>query len=115
MIHYTPAALMPIVTHKDSHNKRHDLETMIKFHAMAHDRLAEASPFVARIDYAFLNKISEHASEPLSVILQLELEKLAHPANVPTLEDARVSSHITKELTMTPASKYLELSTNADS
>ncbi|GJV21133.1 hypothetical protein Tco_1370153 [Tanacetum coccineum] len=26
MIHYTPAALMPIVTHKDSHNKRHDPE-----------------------------------------------------------------------------------------
>ncbi|GJR74014.1 hypothetical protein Tco_0086379 [Tanacetum coccineum] len=90
------------------------LKKMDNFMPGAHDRLAEASPFVARIDYAFLNKISEHASEPLSVILQLELEKLARSANVPTLEDARVSSHITKELTMTPASKYLELSTNAD-
>nr|GEY20652.1 hypothetical protein [Tanacetum cinerariifolium] len=54
-------------------------------------------PLVARTDYAFLNKISEHASEPLSVILQLEPEKLARPANVPTSRDARVSHPITKE------------------
>nr|GFA29997.1 hypothetical protein [Tanacetum cinerariifolium] len=36
------------------------------------------------------------------------------PANVPTPKDSRVSPPITKELTMTPASKSLELSTNVD-
>ncbi|GJS64380.1 hypothetical protein Tco_0678944 [Tanacetum coccineum] len=50
----------------------------------------------------------------MPVILQLEPEKLARPANVPTSRDARVSPPITKESTMTPASKSLELSTNAD-
>nr|GEU75307.1 hypothetical protein [Tanacetum cinerariifolium] len=40
------------------------------------ERLAEASPFVAQTDYAFLNKIFEYAAEPFSVILQLEPEKL---------------------------------------
>ncbi|GJZ10096.1 hypothetical protein Tco_0544855 [Tanacetum coccineum] len=36
----------------------------------AQDRLAEASSLIAQTDYAFLNKIFEHAAEPLSVILQ---------------------------------------------
>ncbi|GKD15616.1 hypothetical protein Tco_1200023 [Tanacetum coccineum] len=49
----------------------------------ASDRLVEASPLVAQTDYAFLNKILEYAAEPLSVILQLEPEKLARSANVP--------------------------------
>nr|GEW15046.1 hypothetical protein [Tanacetum cinerariifolium] len=69
-------------------------------------------PFVAQTDYSFLNKIFEHATEPLSVILQLELEKLTRPANVPTSRDARVSPLITKELIVTPTSKSLKLSTN---
>ncbi|GKA02751.1 hypothetical protein Tco_0675532 [Tanacetum coccineum] len=78
------------------------------------DRLAEASPHVAQTDYAFLNKISEHAAEPLSVILQLEPEKLVRPTNVPTPRDARVSPLVAKESTVTPASKSLELSANVD-
>ncbi|GKG07342.1 hypothetical protein Tco_0330311, partial [Tanacetum coccineum] len=61
---------------------------------------------------AFLNKISKHATEPLSVILQLKPEKLARPANVPTPRDTRVSPHISKELNVTPVSKSLELSVN---
>ncbi|GKB21005.1 hypothetical protein Tco_0854928 [Tanacetum coccineum] len=56
--------------------------------------------------------ISKHATEPLSVILQLKLEKLAHPANVPTLRDTRVSPHISKESTVKPVFKSLELSVN---
>ncbi|GKF96011.1 hypothetical protein Tco_0288746 [Tanacetum coccineum] len=48
------------------------------------------------------------------VILQLEPENLAHPANVPTSRDAHVSPPITKESTVTPASKSLEVSTNAE-
>ncbi|GJW28426.1 hypothetical protein Tco_0045301 [Tanacetum coccineum] len=59
--------------------------------------------------------ISEYAVEPLSVILQLELEKLVRLANVPTSRDARVSPLVAKELTVTPASKSLELSANVDS
>ncbi|GJU31438.1 hypothetical protein Tco_1175027 [Tanacetum coccineum] len=74
--------------------------------------LAEASSLVAQIDYAFLNKITEHATKPISVILQLEPEKLTRPANVPTSRDARVSPPIAKESIVTPASKSLELSTN---
>ncbi|GKF52017.1 hypothetical protein Tco_0148484, partial [Tanacetum coccineum] len=65
------------------------LKKMANFMPSAQDRLAEASPLVSRTDYAFLNKISKHATKPISVILQLEPEKLAHPDNVisVTLED----------------------------
>nr|GEY42610.1 hypothetical protein [Tanacetum cinerariifolium] len=42
----------------------------------ASERLSEASPFVAQTNYAFLNKVFEYVVEPLSVILQLEPEKL---------------------------------------
>ncbi|GJR27150.1 hypothetical protein Tco_1103382 [Tanacetum coccineum] len=56
--------------------------------------------------------ISEHATESLSVILQLEPEKLVHSANVPTPRDTRASLHIAKESTVTPVSKSLELSVN---
>ncbi|GJY76770.1 hypothetical protein Tco_0481886 [Tanacetum coccineum] len=47
-----------------------------------------------------------------SIDPQLDPEKLAHSANVPTSRDARVSLPIAKESTVTPASKSLELSTN---
>ncbi|GJR26186.1 hypothetical protein Tco_1102418 [Tanacetum coccineum] len=57
--------------------------------------------------------ISEHATEPLSVILQLEPEKLVYPTNVPASREVRVSPP-TKESTVTPASKFLELSTNVN-
>ncbi|GKG42657.1 hypothetical protein Tco_0476955, partial [Tanacetum coccineum] len=60
------------------------------------------------------NKISKHATEPLSVILQFKPEKLVRLANVPTPRDARVSHPIAKESTVTPASKSLELSANVD-
>ncbi|GKB88792.1 hypothetical protein Tco_0961064 [Tanacetum coccineum] len=69
-------------------------------------------PLVAQTDFAFLNKILEHATEPLSVILQLKPEKVVRSANIPTSGDVLVSPPIVNELTMTPASKSLELSTN---
>ncbi|GKA51613.1 hypothetical protein Tco_0744809 [Tanacetum coccineum] len=69
-------------------------------------------PLVAQSDYAFLNKISMYAAEPLSVILQLEPEKLVCSANVPIPRDTRVSPPIAKESTMKPVSKSLELSAN---
>ncbi|GJZ60805.1 hypothetical protein Tco_0616621 [Tanacetum coccineum] len=74
--------------------------------------LAEASHLVAQIDYAFLNKIFEHATEPRSVILQLEAKKLARSANVPTSRDACVSPPIAKDSIVKPASKSLELFVN---
>ncbi|GJW85520.1 hypothetical protein Tco_0158665 [Tanacetum coccineum] len=91
------------------------LKKMVNFMPDSQERLAEASLLVAQTDYAFLNKISEYAVEPLSVILQLELEKLVRLANVPTSRDACVSPPVAKELTVTPASKSLELSANVDS
>ncbi|GJS01283.1 hypothetical protein Tco_0317791, partial [Tanacetum coccineum] len=78
------------------------------------NRLADASLLVAQTDYAFLNKISKHVAEPLSVILHIEPEKLARPANVPPSRDARVYPPTTKESSVTPASKSLELSANVD-
>ncbi|GJZ33521.1 hypothetical protein Tco_0578957 [Tanacetum coccineum] len=57
--------------------------------------------------------ISEHASEPLSVILQLEPENLTRPAKRHPRKVACVSPPITKESTVTPTFKSLELSTNS--
>nr|GEZ57555.1 hypothetical protein [Tanacetum cinerariifolium] len=54
----------------------------------------------------------EHAIEPLSVILQLEPEKLARPANVPASKDANVSSPLVKESIVTPAYKPLDFPSN---
>ncbi|GKC43246.1 hypothetical protein Tco_1060968 [Tanacetum coccineum] len=88
------------------------LKKMVNFMSGAQERLDEASPLVAQTDYAFLNKISEYTVEPLSVILQLELEKLVRSVNVPIPRDSRVSPPIAKELTVTPVSKSLELSAN---
>ncbi|GKC95295.1 hypothetical protein Tco_1160737 [Tanacetum coccineum] len=90
------------------------LKNMVNFMPGAQDRLAETSPLIAQTNYAFLNKIFEHAAEPLSVILQLEPKKLVRPANIPTPWDARVSPPVAKESTVTPASKSLELSANFD-
>ncbi|GJR85992.1 hypothetical protein Tco_0210003 [Tanacetum coccineum] len=60
------------------------LKKMADFMPGAQDRLAEASPLVAQTDYAFLNKISQHATEPLL------------------------------DSTVTPVYKSLELSTNVN-
>ncbi|GJY85420.1 hypothetical protein Tco_0499446 [Tanacetum coccineum] len=69
---------------------------------------------VARLSVA-LNQatIYEHATEPLSVILQLEPKKLVRPANVPASREARVSPP-TKESIVTPAFKYLEWYANVN-
>ncbi|GKE65332.1 hypothetical protein Tco_1519493 [Tanacetum coccineum] len=88
------------------------LKKMANFMPGVQDRLAEASFLVAQTDYAFINKISKHAIDPLLVILHLEPEKLSCSTNVPTLRDAHVSHPIVKESTVTPASKSLDLSTN---
>ncbi|GJS31871.1 hypothetical protein Tco_0492491 [Tanacetum coccineum] len=76
------------------------LKKMVNFIPSAQDRLVEASLLVAQTDYAYLNKIFEHATEPLSIILQLEPEKLARSANVLTPRDTRASPPIAKESTV---------------
>ncbi|GKC65025.1 hypothetical protein Tco_1097623, partial [Tanacetum coccineum] len=58
--------------------------------------------------------ISEYATEPLSIILQLEHENLVRLANVPILRGTRVSPPIVKESTVTPVSESLELSANVN-
>ncbi|GJU47959.1 gag-pol polyprotein [Tanacetum coccineum] len=58
----------------------------------------------------FERELSMHQTKDEFVVL--EPEKLAHPANVPTLRDACISPPIAKESTVTPASKSLEFSTN---
>ncbi|GJU85534.1 hypothetical protein Tco_1293080 [Tanacetum coccineum] len=88
------------------------LKKMAHFMPSAQGRLAKASLLVAQTDYTFLNKISEHTTEPLSVIIQLEPKNLASPTNVPASRDARVSPPIAKESTVTPASESLKLSAN---
>nr|GFB09463.1 hypothetical protein [Tanacetum cinerariifolium] len=87
------------------------LKKMVNFMPGAQERLAKASPLVTQTDYTFLNKISKYAAEPLSVILQLESEKLVRLANIPIPRDTCVSP-IAKESTVTPISKSLELSAN---
>nr|GEX24047.1 hypothetical protein [Tanacetum cinerariifolium] len=88
------------------------LKKMTYFVPVVQGRLAEASPLMAQTNYAFLNKISEHAAEPLFVILELEPKKLVRSANVPTSKDARVSPPIIKVSTVTPASGSLDLLAN---
>nr|GEX24209.1 hypothetical protein [Tanacetum cinerariifolium] len=65
-------------------------------------------------DYAFLYKIFEPATEPLSIIFQLEPKKLVRQDNVPIPRDTRVSPPIVKESTVTPVSKSLEFSANIE-
>nr|GEU96018.1 hypothetical protein [Tanacetum cinerariifolium] len=66
----------------------------------------------SKIEYAFLNKIFKYGDKPLSTILLFEPKKLVRPANIPIPRDASVSPLITKESTMTPTSKSLELFAN---
>ncbi|GJV17514.1 hypothetical protein Tco_1362837 [Tanacetum coccineum] len=59
-----------------------------------------------------LHPSSRHVIEPLSVILQLEPEKLARPANVPASRDALVSPIVVKESIVTPAFASVDLPSN---
>nr|GEX71892.1 hypothetical protein [Tanacetum cinerariifolium] len=82
--------------------KGKDKKKKIKFLTKSIDQLN------AEIEYSFLNIITKHAMDPVSIILQLEPEKLAHPMSVPTLRDTRVSPLLIKESTVTPVCSSLE-------
>ncbi|GKE34917.1 hypothetical protein Tco_1454239 [Tanacetum coccineum] len=61
------------------------LNKISQFLLDAQGRLAEASPLVAQTDYP--GQISDHATDPLSAILQLEPKKLARPGGVSASKD----------------------------
>ncbi|GJY55647.1 hypothetical protein Tco_0454762 [Tanacetum coccineum] len=90
------------------------LKKISHFAPGAQDRLTEASSLIAQTEYSFLNKISDHAANPLSFILHLDPEKLARPANVPAPKDTRVSPPVAKESTVTPVTSSLELLSKID-
>nr|GEZ54714.1 hypothetical protein [Tanacetum cinerariifolium] len=73
----------------------------------------EFSSFLYAASAGFERGLSTHQTFDVfaDVILQLEPEKLVRSANVLTSREVRVSPP-TKELTVTPASKSLDLSTN---
>nr|GEZ51611.1 hypothetical protein [Tanacetum cinerariifolium] len=90
------------------------LNKIFHFVPDAQGRLAEASLLVAQTDYPLLKKIFNHATDPLSAILQLEPEKLARLGGVPASKDTHVSPLIVMESIVTSDSASLELvSTNA--
>ncbi|GJY65474.1 hypothetical protein Tco_0467712 [Tanacetum coccineum] len=57
------------------------LSKISRFVPGVHGRLAKAYSLVVTTDYPYMNKVYDHADHPLSVILQLEPEKLAHRKN----------------------------------
>ncbi|GKA65446.1 hypothetical protein Tco_0765153 [Tanacetum coccineum] len=75
--------------------------------------LLKPPPFSLKLIMLFSTRSLSMLLEPLSVILQLEPEKLVRPANVTASREVRVSPPI-KESTVTPVSKSLELSTNVN-
>ncbi|GJW68894.1 hypothetical protein Tco_0123318, partial [Tanacetum coccineum] len=83
------------------------LKKMVNFMPDAQDRLAEASPLVAQTDYSFLNKISKHATEPLSVILQLEPKKLVRSANVLASRELSVNANFTASVVASEHNKEM--------
>nr|GEX14488.1 retrovirus-related Pol polyprotein from transposon TNT 1-94 [Tanacetum cinerariifolium] len=71
--------------------------------------IAEATLLVATTDYLFLNKVAAYSTQPLSVIVDLEPDRLAHPAVVLAPRADGVSPPLTKELTVTPAPSSAEM------
>ncbi|GKB78617.1 hypothetical protein Tco_0945512, partial [Tanacetum coccineum] len=75
-------------------------------------RLIEATPLVVSTEYPFLTKIYNHVAHPLSAIIQLKPEKLAHPDVVPTAKATCVSLTVPRESIVTLVTASLELLSN---
>nr|GEV14118.1 hypothetical protein [Tanacetum cinerariifolium] len=71
--------------------------------------LIEDIPLVASTDYPFLNKLFDHATHPLSTILQLEPEKLARSKIVHAPKVVVISPFSHKESTVVPVPSSMEL------
>nr|GEW23557.1 hypothetical protein [Tanacetum cinerariifolium] len=89
------------------------LKKISHFMLGAQGRLLEATLLVATANYPFLRKITDRSAHPLSVLLELELEKLACPDVVPTPKVAGVCPPSPRDSTVTPASSYNEDWVNA--
>nr|GEU81149.1 hypothetical protein [Tanacetum cinerariifolium] len=89
------------------------LKKMANFMLGAHDSLVEASPLLLKLTMHFLTRFLSMLLNLYRLSFSLSL-KIGSSGQRPPSRDARVSPHITKESTVTPASKSLELSTNVD-
>ncbi|GKB29748.1 hypothetical protein Tco_0869149, partial [Tanacetum coccineum] len=97
--------------HMDRTQEQFDaaLKKISRFVPGAQSRLIEATLLVATTDNLFLNKVVAHSAQPLSDIVDLKPDRLAHPAVVPTPRAVGVSPPVPMELTVTPAPSSVEL------
>ncbi|GKA88789.1 hypothetical protein Tco_0810553 [Tanacetum coccineum] len=97
--------------HMDRTQEQFDvaLKKISHFVPGAHSRLIKATLLVATTDYPFQNKVVAHSAQPLSDIVDLKPDRLAHLAVVPTPRAVGVSPPVPKELTVTPAPSLVEL------
>ncbi|GJV13441.1 hypothetical protein Tco_1354982 [Tanacetum coccineum] len=70
------------------------LKKISQFVLGAHNRLIEAGSLVAQTEYYFLNKISDHVADPLSVPLQLEPENWLESTVVPVSSSLELPSKV---------------------
>ncbi|GJW27050.1 hypothetical protein Tco_0040861 [Tanacetum coccineum] len=75
------------------------LKKISNFVPGAQGRLLKATPLVATVDYPILDKIVDHFTHPLSVLIELGFKRLACPAPIPAPKVAGVSSPALREST----------------
>ncbi|GKB50963.1 retrotransposon protein, putative, ty3-gypsy subclass [Tanacetum coccineum] len=90
------------------------LKKMANFMPGAQDRLAEASPLLLKLNMPFSTRFRSMLLNLYRLFLSLSLKNWFIQPTSPSSRDAHVSPPTTKESTVTPASKSLELSTNVD-
>nr|GEY58550.1 hypothetical protein [Tanacetum cinerariifolium] len=79
------------------------LNKIFHFVLGAYGRLIKVTPLIATTDYLFLNKVANYSAHPMSAIMELEPDRLACTAVVPTPKVVGVSPLLLKELTVKPA------------
>nr|GEW82021.1 hypothetical protein [Tanacetum cinerariifolium] len=80
--------------------------------SLAGFKAVKATPLIATTDYHFLKKIFDHAAHPLSIVLNLNLGKLARLEVVPASKTTRVSPSLERESNVTLVSSSLEFPSN---
>ncbi|GJS68848.1 hypothetical protein Tco_0683413 [Tanacetum coccineum] len=90
---------------------QHELLSLTASADFERGRLLKATSLVATIIYPFLNKFEDHSAHPLSFIVEVEPDRLARLAVVPTPRVVSVSPPLLKELNITPAPSSVELFT----
>ncbi|GKB54123.1 hypothetical protein Tco_0904876 [Tanacetum coccineum] len=89
--------------------KATDLKKISHFVPRAQGRLIKVTHLVATTDYPCLNKVVDHSAHPLFAIIELEPDRLACAAVVPTPRVVGVSPPFLKELTVTSTPSLVEL------